>query len=44
MQTPQFTDGQFVDGTLLNAGVAQLMQNFEMTSDLHTLVSLTRHP
>lgn len=37
MQSPQFTDGQFVDGTLLNGAVAQLMANFELIgSELHT--------
>lgn len=37
MQTPLFVDGQFVDGTLLNGAVAQLMNNFEVVgSELHT--------
>ena len=37
MQTPAFVDGQFVDGTLLNGAVAQLMTNFELIgSELHT--------
>lgn len=37
MQTPSFANGQFVDGTLLNGAIAQLMNNFEVIgADLHT--------
>lgn len=37
MQTPAFVDGQFVDGSLINGAVAQLMADFELIgTELHT--------
>lgn len=37
MQTPAFVDGQFVDGSLLNGAVAQIMSDFELIgTELHT--------
>lgn len=37
MQTPAFVDGQFVDGSLLNGAVAQIMSDFALIgTELHT--------
>lgn len=35
MDTPQFVDGQFVNGTMMNSAMALLMADFALTSALH---------